>query len=143
MGRQLSHGVIRTTCYPVLPFEQVVMDALAYLWHPSYNCFVLPWGFQTITMEDVALIIGLSPTGTILSTGESIPSARALSVATETWLKHHGKNKGANIAYTALVKHYISCNDMVTSFEEVLFLNFIFSELFMNAGCVVNKTFLN
>lgn len=135
------HGLIRLAFYTNFPFESVTTNALLLSWHTSYNCFILPRGIQTVTLEDIALITGLSPDGAILPFDGPINNeAEKLYKEANVWFKHKGDPKGSKIAFNRVCKSFE--DPKTTALEEVILLEFVFSRLLMNKGAAVNKSYL-
>ncbi|XP_048495091.1 uncharacterized protein LOC104884226 isoform X3 [Beta vulgaris subsp. vulgaris] len=131
---------LRLSTYPALPFYGVLTLGLLCCWNPCLNVFVTGQGFKTITLEDIAFLTGLSPTGTDLPTQALIDGALDMEKITP-W-----KNK-TNMSFSSIVDYYNpdknkSLSADISRKEEVLFINLAFSKLMMFPSCNVNKTFL-
>lgn len=131
---------LRLSTYPTFPFYGALTLGLVCCWNPCLNVFVTSQGFKTITLEDIAFLTGLSPTGT------DLPSQVLIDGALDMEKIAPWKNK-TNMPFSSIVDYYNpdknkSLSAEISRKEEVLFINLAFSKIMMFPSCNVNKTFL-
>ncbi|QHO37614.1 uncharacterized protein DS421_4g112990 [Arachis hypogaea] len=74
-----STGFYHVAQIGVVQCQKVLINALVEMWHPDTHTFHLPVGECAVTLEDVAMILGL-PTDGLLVTGMTLSSFEALEV---------------------------------------------------------------
>ncbi|XP_074317308.1 uncharacterized protein LOC141653441 isoform X2 [Silene latifolia] len=131
---------LRLSTYPRFPFYDALTAGLMCCWNPCLNVFTTGQGFRTITLEDIAFITGLSPSGIDLPTQTLIEGALDME-------KIHPWKTKSNMPFSPIAEYYNpSRNKSLTADisrkEEVLFINFSICKMMMFPSCNVNKTFL-
>ncbi|KAK9699768.1 hypothetical protein RND81_08G194900 [Saponaria officinalis] len=131
---------LRLSTYPRFPFYDALSAGLLCCWNPCLNVFVTGQGFRTITLEDVAFITGLSPSGIDLPTQSLIDGAIDME-------KIHPWKTKPNMSFSPVADYYNPARNKslsadISRKEEVLFINFAFCKMMMFPSCNVNKTFL-
>ncbi|XP_057516393.1 uncharacterized protein LOC130797704 isoform X1 [Amaranthus tricolor] len=134
------YELLKLSTYPAFPFYGSVTLGLLCCWNPCLNVFITGQGFKTISLEDIAFLTGLSPSGTDLPTQVLIDEALDMEKIAP-W-----KNN-TNMSFNIIVDSYNpdknkSLSMEVSRKEEVLFINLALCKLMMFPSCNVNKTFL-
>ncbi|KAL9227252.1 hypothetical protein vseg_002966 [Gypsophila vaccaria] len=131
---------LRLSTYTRFPFYDALSAGLVCCWNPCLNVFITGQGFRTITLEDVAFITGLSPSGIDLPTQSLIDGALDME-------KLHPWKTKPNMPFSPVAEYYNPARNKslppdISRKEEVLFINFAFCKMMMFPSCNVNKTFL-
>ncbi|KAH9620996.1 hypothetical protein KSS87_021899 [Heliosperma pusillum] len=131
---------LRLSTYPRFPFYDALTAGLMCCWNPCLNVFTTGQGFRTITLEDIAFITGLSPSGIDLPTQTLIEGALDME-------KIHPWKIKSNMPFSPIADYYNPSRNKslpadICRKEEVLFINFAICKMMMFPSCNVNKTFL-
>lgn len=136
---------LRLASYETIPFDGALSTALLACWDPAINCFLFRWGPMTVTLADIALITGTSPTGKY---GIDLPifhhvkeHNQLYSQCLSTFRQIAQPTASASkCGFQKFVDFFTNkaASEEVTPQEEVFFLTFAFSKLMMSrAGGVV------
>ncbi|XP_075494776.1 serine/threonine-protein phosphatase 7 long form homolog [Primulina tabacum] len=112
LARMSFYGVIQ--CGPIKYYDNHLLTAIVERWRRETHTFHLTLGEATITLQDVALILGLNIDGIPITGVDTAYNKHTLQQRCATWLGFtptSSQIKGAHLYLTALLDHCL--NNMI------------------------------